>query len=233
MEQPRFRRKRDRGRSKNATAALLDGASRAGDIGSMTKSLNLCVYCGSGPGLDPAFAEGAKILGTSMAKADIGLVYGGGSLGLMGEVARSTLAGGGHVTGIIPEFLVQRERMLTDVNEFVVTRNMHERKMEMFTRSQGFVALPGGIGTLEELVEVSTWAQLDQHNKPIIIVNVKDYWTPLLDLLAHMRRQQFIRPGLEVRYEVVDEAADVVPAFKRALKKQPPVAPAKPLESRV
>lgn len=168
-----------------------------------------------------------------MAKADIGLVYGGGSLGLMGEVARATLAAGGHVAGIIPEFLVQRERMLTDVNEFVVTTTMHERKMEMFTRSQGFVALPGGIGTLEELVEVSTWAQLGQHTKPIVIVNVKDYWTPLLELLAHMRRQQFIRAGLEVHYEVVSDAAEVVPAFKRALKKQPTVAPSKPLESRV
>ncbi|MGE4247480.1 MAG: TIGR00730 family Rossman fold protein [Parvibaculaceae bacterium] len=199
----------------------------------MTQSQNLCVYCGSGPGLDPAFAEAAKTLGKSMAKAGIGLVYGGGSLGLMGEVARATLAAGGHVTGIIPDFLVQRERMLTDVNEFVVTTTMHERKMEMFTRSQGFVALPGGIGTLEELVEVSTWAQLGQHNKPIVIVNVNGYWAPLIELLAHMRRQQFIRPGLEVHYEVVDNASDVVPAFRRALKRQPQVEPVKPLESRV
>src|SRR5688500_19403511 len=135
----------------------------------MSESFNLCVYCGSGPGLDPAFAEAARTLGRSLAEADIGLVYGGGSLGLMGELAKATLAAGGRVTGIIPDFLVQRERMLTDVNELVVTANMHERKMAMFERSDGFVALPGGMGTLEELVEISTWAQLGRHNKPIIL----------------------------------------------------------------
>jgi len=198
----------------------------------MKDNLNLCVYCGSGLGLNPAFAEAARTLGAALAQNGIGLVYGGGSLGLMGEVARSTLAGGGRVTGIIPEFLVKRERMLTDVNEFVVTTNMHERKMAMFNRSDGFVALPGGIGTLEELVEVSTWAQLDQHNKPIIIVNVEDYWSPLIELFAHMRKQQFIRAGLEVRFEVVGGAADVIPAFHRALRSRPPAAPSKPLEQR-
>jgi uncharacterized protein (TIGR00730 family) len=104
-----------------------------------------------------------------MANEGIGLVYGGGSLGLMGEVARAVIAAGGHVVGIIPEFLVNKERMLTDVNELIVTASMHERKMTMFERSDGFVALPGGLGTLEELVEISTWAQLDRHAKPIII----------------------------------------------------------------
>jgi uncharacterized protein (TIGR00730 family) len=198
----------------------------------MTDSLNLCVYCGSGPGRNPAFGEAARALGRSLARSGIGLVYGGGSLGLMGEVARATLAAGGRVTGVIPEFLVKRERMLTEVNEFVVTTSMHERKMAMFNRSDGFVALPGGIGTLEELVEVSTWAQLDQHNKPIVIVNVEGYWTPLIELFAHMRQQQFIRPGLEVRYEVVADAEAVVPAFRNALSRQIPARPSKPLESR-
>jgi uncharacterized protein (TIGR00730 family) len=198
----------------------------------MSNHLNLCVYCGSGPGLNSAFAAAARTLGGCLARDGIGLVYGGGSLGLMGELARSTLAAGGRVIGIIPEFLVQRERMLTEVNEFVVTTNMHERKMAMFERADGFVALPGGIGTLEELVEVSTWAQLGQHNKPIIIVNIENYWAPLLELLAHMRAQQFIRPGLEVHYDVVVKPEDVTPTFHQALKRRMPIRAQAPLEKR-
>lgn len=177
----------------------------------------MCVYCGSGPGVNPVYVKCAQALGTALAENGIGLVYGGGSLGLMGEVARATLAAGGRVVGVIPEFLVQRERMLTEVNELVVTANMHERKMAMFERADGFVALPGGMGTLEELVEISTWAQLDLHSKPIILANIENYWTPLVRLLQHMRAEQFIRPGLEFRFEVVDKAADIVPTFLRRL----------------
>ena len=175
---------------------------------------HLCVYCGSGPGRDPAYLAAATDLGTAMAEAGIGLVYGGGSLGLMGEVARSVIAGGGHVTGIIPEFLVKKERMLTDVNELIVTANMHERKMTMFERADGFVALPGGVGTLEELVEITTWAQLDRHAKPIILCNINGYWDPLLSLFSHMRMEKFIREGLEFRMDVVETAPDVIPAFE-------------------
>ncbi|MCB1432459.1 MAG: TIGR00730 family Rossman fold protein, partial [Alphaproteobacteria bacterium] len=112
----------------------------------MPPAKKLCVYCGSGTGRNPAYVEAARTLGKSLADAGIGLVYGGGSLGLMGEVARAVLEEGGHVTGIIPEFLANRERMLTDVNELIVTADMHERKMTMFARSSGFVALPGGLG---------------------------------------------------------------------------------------
>jgi uncharacterized protein (TIGR00730 family) len=179
----------------------------------MKTNHNLCVYCGSGPGRNPAYVEAARTLGQSLAAHGIGLVYGGGSLGLMGEVARSTLNAGGRVIGIIPQFLVQREQMLTDVQEVVVTQNMHERKMSMFEKADGFAALPGGIGTLEELVEVSTWAQLNQHRKPIIIANIEGYWEPLLALVRHMRTEKFIRPGLEVKYEVVERAEDIVPTF--------------------
>lgn len=179
---------------------------------------NICVYCGSGPGKHPAFLQTAHAFGRILAQSRIGLVYGGGSLGLMGEVARATLAAGGRVIGIIPEFLVQREQMLTDVQEVVVTQNMHERKMSMFEKSDGFVALPGGIGTLEELVEVSTWAQLNQHRKPIIIANIENYWEPLLALVRHMRSEKFIRPGLEVKYEVVSQASDIVPAFLKRVQ---------------
>jgi uncharacterized protein (TIGR00730 family) len=191
----------------------------------MNTTHNLCVYCGSGPGRNPAYVEAARTLGQSLAANGIGLVYGGGSLGLMGEVARSTLAAGGRVIGIIPQFLVQREQMLTDVQEVVVTQNMHERKMSMFEKANGFAALPGGIGTLEELVEVSTWAQLNQHRKPIIIANIEGYWEPLLGLLRHMRAEKFIRPGLEVNYEVVDRAEDIVPTFLKRVQ-APAVEPA-------
>jgi uncharacterized protein (TIGR00730 family) len=179
----------------------------------------ICVYCGSGPGRDPRYMEAARTLGKALAESDIGLVYGGGSLGLMGEVARAVLAAGGHVTGIIPEFLVNKERMLTAVNEMIVTQDMHERKMTMFERATGFAALPGGLGTLEELTEISTWAQLDQHKKPIILCNIGGYWDPLLTLLSHMRQEKFIREGLEFRLDVVKSAEDVVPAFDYRLQK--------------
>ena len=124
---------------------------------------NICVYCGSGPGLNPAYLQAANFLGHAMAERGIGLVYGGGSLGLMGEVARGVLAGGGRVTGIIPQFLSDKERMLREVQELIVVDDMHQRKKLMFERSDAFVALPGGIGTLEELVEQLTWAQLGRH----------------------------------------------------------------------
>lgn len=187
----------------------------------MAPNRKLCVYCGSGNGRNPAYVEAARALGKSMADANIGLVYGGGSLGLMGEVAKSVLQNDGHVTGIIPEFLANRERMLTDVNELIVTADMHERKMTMFARSSGFVALPGGLGTLEELAEISTWAQLGQHNKPIILCNIAGYWDPLVTLLTHMREEKFIREGLEFSLDVVGEAKGVVPAFELRLKSSP------------
>jgi uncharacterized protein (TIGR00730 family) len=173
---------------------------------------NICVYCGSGDGRDPAYAEAAVTLGTAMAKGGIGLVYGGGSLGLMGKVARAVLENGGRVTGIIPAFLSNKERMLRDVNELIVVEDMHQRKRLMFEKSHAFVALPGGVGTLEELVEQLTWSQLGQHEKPIILANINNFWDPLLALLEHMRAERFIRPGLEVRFKVVDTANAILPA---------------------
>ena len=195
----------------------------------MSPPRKLCVYCGSGNGRNPAYAEAARALGTAMAESEIGLVYGGGSLGLMGEVARAVLEGGGHVTGIIPEFLANRERMLTDVNELVVTADMHERKMTMFARATGFVALPGGLGTLEELAEISTWAQLGQHRKPIVLCNIEGYWDPLVTLLDHMREERFIRPELEFKMDVVKTAADIIPAFEYRLKATPPRVAEQPI----
>ena len=177
----------------------------------MARIRNVCVYCGSGVGRDPAYAQAADDLGRLLADNDIGLVYGGGSVGLMGRVARAAKAAGGHVTGIIPRFLRDREAMLEDVDELIVTADMHERKRLMFDRSDAFVALPGGVGTLEEVVEMMTWAQLGQHDKPIVLLDINGFWTPLVELLGHMRREAFIREGFEVPFEVVAEVADVVP----------------------
>ena len=185
----------------------------------MTKpGTKLCVYCGSSPGRDAAYMEAARTLGRALAKAGIGLVYGGGALGLMGETARACLAAGGHVTGIIPEFLIREEIMLEGVSELVVTANMHERKMAMFEASSGFCALPGGIGTLEELVEVATWAQLGQHVKPIIVANIGGYWGPLMELFDHMDGEGFFKSSTRVRIDAVDDAAQIVPMFEKRLK---------------
>jgi uncharacterized protein (TIGR00730 family) len=195
----------------------------------MKPNRNLCVYCGSGPGKQPAYMAAARTLGKSLADNGIGLVYGGGSMGLMGETARAVLENGGRVTGIIPEFLTQKERMLTDVQELIVTATMHERKLTMFEKSDGFVVLPGGLGTLEELSEISTWAQLDQHTKPIIICNIDGYWEPLLTLFSHMRDEQFIRPGLDFKFDVVKEAAQAVPTFLDRIANKRQTVPIKPV----
>ena len=173
----------------------------------------VCVYCGSGKGLDSAYAIAARKLGKALADNGIRLIYGGGSLGLMGEVARATLGAGGKVTGIIPEFLGSREHMLKDVDELIVVENMHVRKQLMFDRADAFVALPGGIGTLEELVEQLTWSQLGRHAKPIVIANINGFWNPFLNLLEHMKAETFIRAGLDVRFTVVDKAEEILPAI--------------------
>jgi uncharacterized protein (TIGR00730 family) len=173
----------------------------------------VCVYCGSGKGVDSAYAIAARKLGKALADSGIRLIYGGGSLGLMGEVARATLGGGGKVTGIIPEFLGSREHMLKDVDELIVVENMHVRKQLMFDRADAFVALPGGIGTLEELVEQLTWSQLGRHSKPIVVANINGFWDPFLKLLDHMKAETFIRLGLDVHFMVVDKAEDVLPAI--------------------
>jgi uncharacterized protein (TIGR00730 family) len=172
----------------------------------------ICVYCGSGPGKNPAYLAAARTLGADMAAGGISLVYGGGGLGLMGETAKSVLAHGGRVTGIIPQFLSEKERMLKEAHELIITEDMHQRKRLMFDRSDAFVALPGGIGTLEELVEQLTWAQLGRHQKPIVLANIDGFWDPFLALLKHMQAEAFIRAGLEVRFVTVDRAEDIVPA---------------------
>ena len=182
----------------------------------MSTIRNICVYCGSGPGTDPDFVKAATLFGGLLADHDIGLVYGGGSVGLMGAVAAASLAKGGRVTGIIPEFLSNRERPFVDAQELIVTRDMHERKRIMFERSDAFVALPGGVGTLEELVEQLTWAQLGRHKKPILAANIGGFWDPLCALLEHMERLAFIRAGLSVTLLVADRVEDILPKLIEA-----------------
>jgi len=187
----------------------------------MSRINSICVYCASGPGTNPAFVEAARGLGRILAENDIKLVYGGGSIGLMGELAKSVLNHGGFVTGVIPDFLVNREHMLETSQERIVTRDMHERKRIMFERADAFVALPGGVGTLEELVEQLTWAQLGRHKKPILIANIEGFWDPLCVLLDQMRKLEFIRAGLTVEPLVADRVEDILPKLLEAARAVP------------
>src|SRR5215472_15459374 len=187
----------------------------------MSKIKTVCVYCGSGPGTNPRFVEAAKAFGKILAENGIRLVYGGGSIGLMGAVATSALDHGGTVTGIIPDFLTIRENALKRVQELIVTPDMHERKRLMFEHSDAFVALPGGIGTLEELVEQLTWQQLGRHSKPVLLANIDGFWEPLFDLLAHMRELQFIRSGMSVEILKADRVEDILPRLRAAAARTP------------
>lgn len=171
---------------------------------------SVCIYCGSGPGNDPDFVAAATALGAALGQAGIGLVYGGGSTGLMGAAADAALAAGGVVTGIIPQFLIDREKGHTDLTDLIVTKDMHERKWEMFNRSDAFVALPGGIGTLEELIEVMTWAQLGRHEKPIIIMNTNGFWNHLMAMLNHMDDADFLHSKHQLRPVFVSSPEEVL-----------------------
>lgn len=184
----------------------------------MNQIRRICVYCGSGPGADPAFVAAARAFGKILAQNKIRLVYGGGSIGLMGTLATSVIDHGGEVTGIMPEFLKERELALQRVQELIVTPNLHQRKQLMFDHADAFVALPGGIGTLEELVEQLTWAQLGQHRKPILLANINGFWDPLRTLLDHMTELKFIRPGLSVRYIIADRVEDILPKIEEAAR---------------
>src|SRR6202048_2142630 len=182
----------------------------------MNKIKTLCVYCGSGPGTNPRSPEAAIALGRTLAENSIRLVYGGGSIGLMGAVATSVLDHGGSVTGIIPDFLTARENALKRVQEMIVTPAMHERKRLMFERSDAFVALPGGLGTLAALVEQLTWAQLGRHTKPVLLANIDGFWEPLLALLGHMRATEFIRPSLAGDILKAERVEDILPRLRAA-----------------
>jgi len=181
----------------------------------VSKIRTICVYCGSSPGTDPAFVEAARAFGGVLASNGIRLVFGGGAVGIMGAIAKSVLDHGGKVTGIIPEFLVAREHAMRGADNLIVTRDMHERKRKMFEMADAFVALPGGIGTLEELVEQITWVQLGRHRKPILLANIEGFWNPLCLLIDHMKTLQFIRGDLNFDLLVADNVADILPMLQK------------------
>jgi len=185
----------------------------------MSKINALCVYCGSSPGADPAFAAAAQAFGKILGENRIRLIYGGGSVGLMGIVAQAVLDHGGEVTGIIPEFLTKREQPSRLSQELIVTPDMHTRKRLMFERADGFIALPGGLGTLEEVVEQLTWAQLGRHKKPILFANINGYWEPLLALIEHMRAVKFLRSAADVEFLVAKRVEEIVPKLHDAARK--------------
>ncbi|MER2533559.1 MAG: TIGR00730 family Rossman fold protein [Rhizobiaceae bacterium] len=180
---------------------------------------SVCVYCGSSPGKGELYLKAGHTLGRSLAQAGLRLVYGGGTRGIMGAVSEATMRAGGKVTGIIPRFLTNKEateQALARLDELLVTEGMHQRKHLMFEKSDAFVALPGGIGTLEEIVEIMTWGQLGHHRKPMVFVNIAGFWEPMLALLDHMRGEGFIHTGHLVPPTVVDSAEAVVPAILAA-----------------
>jgi uncharacterized protein (TIGR00730 family) len=183
----------------------------------MSKINALCVYCGSSVGTDPAFAATAREFGKILAANRVRLVYGGGSIGLMGALAGSVIEHGGEVTGVIPEFMTAAERPRRLAQELIVTRDMHERKRTMFERADAFVALPGGLGTLEELVEQMTWAQLGRHQKPIMVANINGFWNPLLALVDHMRSLGLVPPPARgVDLLVAERIEDILPKLRDA-----------------
>ena len=189
----------------------------------MSSIRSVCVYCGSSPGRNGLYLEAGTTLGRAIADAGLRLVYGGGTKGIMGAVAAGATERGGRITGIIPRFLIRKEageHAPQALDEFVVVENMHERKHRMFEESDAFVALPGGVGTLEEIVEIMTWAQLGRHRKPIVFANVAGFWNPMLALIDHMRAEGFVHTGHLVQPIVVDDAAGIVPALLAAGEQQ-------------
>lgn len=173
---------------------------------------SVCVFCGSSDGADPAYLRAAGDLGRALAQADLRLVYGGGGVGLMGATARAAHDAGGKVLGIIPNFLVGKERALETV-EHVVVRSMHERKQMFFEESDGFVILPGGIGTLEEVIELLSWRRLDLHTLPVVFYNPDNFWGPLFALFQHTVDAKLTPPAFMGAWTVVDKVEDIVPAL--------------------
>jgi uncharacterized protein (TIGR00730 family) len=182
----------------------------------MSSIRSVCVYCGSSEGRLPLYVEAGYAFGKVLASHGLRLVFGGGTRGIMGAVARGVHEAGGLITGIIPQFLIRKEASeaeLVIMDELIVTENMHERKHAMFERSDAFVAFPGGIGTVEEIVEIMTWAQLGRHNKPMVFANTGGFWDPMMVMLDHMREAGFIHTGHRVRPLVTDRVEDILPAI--------------------
>jgi len=174
---------------------------------------SICVYCGSSTGNHPRYREAAAVLGEAIAENGLRLVYGGGGVGLMGVLSDAVKRRGGHVTGIMPGFLREKEGYRGEIDELFVVESMHERKQMMFERADAFAILPGGFGTLDETFEIVTWRQLELHDKPIIMVNLDGYWDPLLAMIERQIREGFLRPEFENLIRVVDGPEKVIPAL--------------------
>lgn len=159
----------------------------------MTKPANMCVFCGSSTGTRPAYLAAARALGQALVAAEMGLVYGGASVGLMGAIADAVLAEGGQVTGIIPQSIADVEVAHSGLTELIIVPSMHARKAQMAERSMGFIAMPGGIGTLEEMFEVWTWSQLGIHHKPVGLLNVEGFYDGLAHFLDQLVTEQFLK----------------------------------------
>lgn len=187
---------------------------------------SVAVFCGARPGDDPAFAHAARLLGRGMAEAGIRLVYGGGRVGLMGAVADAVLAAGGEVLGVIPEFLTRLEVAHSGINEMVVTDSMHSRKQRMFAESDAFVSMPGGLGTLDETIEIITWRQLGLHDKPILLCDVAGSAGPLVGAIEGAIANGFARPDILRLFELVHG----VPALLTRLRELPAAGSAVPAE---
>ncbi len=175
---------------------------------------SLCVFCGSRLGNDPAFKAEARKLGQLMAERNIELVYGGGSVGIMGVVADAVMENGGRVLGVIPDFLQKHEVGHEGLSELIVTDNMHDRKRTMFERSDGFIILPGGLGTLDETFEIMTWKQLRLHDKPIIVLDQNNYWQPFENLIQATMANGFAHEAVQDLYCTVSCAEDIFKQFK-------------------
>jgi uncharacterized protein (TIGR00730 family) len=174
---------------------------------------SVCVYCGSSDAADPAYMEAAAAFGKALAADGLRLVYGGGGVGLMGACAGAAHEAGGKVLGVMPEFLRQSEALYDDVETIVVT-SMHERKMLLFDHSDAFVTLPGGIGTLEEVIELLSWRRLELHRKPIVFYNPGGFWEPLFALLKHTVDHRLVPAGFLGTYRAVDSVAEILPAVR-------------------
>lgn len=203
-------------------AALRTSQDGGGASGS-GKPRSLCVFCGSQVGKDQRYAAAAERLGKLLAKERVRLIYGGGGIGLMGVLARSVLAAGGQVVGVVPRFLCELEVQQDGLSDLVITETMHERKFLMYDMADAFAVLPGGIGTLEEITELVSWRHLGVHIKPIVLIDVANYWQPFIDLMDHAVSEGFAAEAVRSDFSVVARVENVLAALGLAA----PAAPVK------
>jgi uncharacterized protein (TIGR00730 family) len=191
---------------------MLDGT----DVGRKPAGLSVCLFCGSSDATDPAYLTAARDFGLTLAREDVRLVYGGGGVGLMGAAAKAVHAAGGKVLGVMPDFLRRREVIYDEV-ETVVVSTMHERKRIMFEQSDAFAVFPGGIGTLEEVVELLSWRRLELHRKPILFFNPNGFWQPFFELIRHTADEKLTPPWVADTWLTADRVEGVLPAIRAAL----------------